>query len=819
MSAPVEISLDNLAHLPVWVGWREEQRDGDPTKMPFDPRTGRKAKTDNSANWATRGEAETWAVIHRGGVGIVLSQLNGGDCNLCGIDLDTCRDPITKIIQDWAREVIDRFRTYTEVSPSGTGAKIYFTHARADLPAIERLFDGKGGRQFKNGGGKHCPAIEVYRTRRYFAVTDESIGPTDFLRQVSLADLEWLLLDAGPKFAHKESQKSKSGNDQSRSGKAFRKGAALKTAGLSYDAMRDALLVDTDPEIAEWARTKGLAIGERELHRIYENAGDADALAGKKRVAALLPDAETGPVMELLENVLSMVDAAEPPMRDASGWPVEIQCRETAGLHELSSDYANDEADENSRLPPPKNLLLTKHDRESLEILIGDYVSFIRKTKKDERAVAPPAKFVTHYLKYRRSKLPRVHAALTMPLVLPDGTLLARNGLDRERRAVFRIDPALLSFVPKAEDCTESAVDEAFKFLADEWLCDVATDLEGKCVLIGLALTIIERVLLPARPLFFVTAGLRGGGKTTVLMMIALSVTGTKAAAAAWTADPAERKKALFAYLLEALPFLVWDNIPRGTMIACPHLERASTAETYSDRVLGETKTLIAPAYTIHGFTGNNIGPKSDQASRSLEARLSTDRPDPENREFKHQDPIGWTQDHRGQILRALYTILLGNPQLKRRRPPETRFKEWWHLVGSAVENASGQPISFKQMFAHTEAKDEEAVEQADVIQALHAIYGGNEFTAISLHGHLAKSAKDAEFGILEEPGTAELRQFCTTRLARTPSPKSISHNLQAISDAPAKVLCGTARLRTYVNTNTKQRRFWVEVKRDSKNG
>jgi hypothetical protein len=110
--------------------------------------------------------------------------------------------------------------------------------------------------------------------------------------------------------------------------------------------------------------------------------------------------------MELLENVLSGVDAAEPPMRDASGWPVEIQCRETAGLHELSSDNANDEADENSRLPPPKNLLLTKHDRESLEILIGDHVSFIRKTKKDERAVAPPTKFVTHYLKYRRSKLP-----------------------------------------------------------------------------------------------------------------------------------------------------------------------------------------------------------------------------------------------------------------------------------------------------------------------------------------------------------------------------------------------------------------------------
>ena len=403
MSAPVEISLDNLAHLPVWVGWREEQRDGDLTKVPYDPRTGGTAKPDDSTTWATRGEAEFWSVANRGGVGIVLSQINR-DCNLCGIDLDTCRDPTTGTFQGWAGEVIARFATYTEISPSGTGAKLYFIHTVADFPAIERLFDGSTGKQFKNGGGKHCPAIEVYRTRRYFTVTNESVGPTDILRQVPLADLEWLIRDAGPKF--KGSQKSgSSGNDQSRSGKAFRKGAALKAAGYSYAAMRDALLADEDPEIAEWARTKGLSHGEREMRRIYENAGDAHAnsRAGKKIVAAPLYDAEVGPVMKLLDDVLSSVDAAEPPMRDASGWPVEIQCRETAGLHELSSDSANDEADENSRLPPPKNLLLTKHDKESLEILIGDHVSFIRKTKikKDdgtveriiERAVAPQAKF------------------------------------------------------------------------------------------------------------------------------------------------------------------------------------------------------------------------------------------------------------------------------------------------------------------------------------------------------------------------------------------------------------------------------------------
>ena len=560
------------------------------------------------------------------------------------------------------------------------------------------------------------------------------------------------------------------------------------------------------------ARRKKAAQAVRE-----ENA----AISTRMRIDEIMPDAEIGPVMELLDDILTAISANEPPMRDVEGLPVEVQCRETPGLHELTPRGANDEEEEKSRLPSPKNFLLTGHDRESLEILIGDYIAFIRKTADGERSVAPPAKVINHFMKYRRSHMPRVYAVQTMPLVLADGTLLARNGLDRDRRAVFRIDPALLPFVPKIEDCTERDVNEAFEFLANEWLCDVETNLEGKCVLIALALTIIERLVLPARPLFFVTAGLRGGGKTTTLMMIALAALGIKAAAAAWSSDPNERKKALFAYLLEALPFLVWDNIPRGTMIACPNLERAATSETYSDRILGETRTPIAPSNTVHAFTGNNIGPKSDQASRSLEVRIMTDRPDPENRAFKHSDPIGWTRDHRGQILRALYTIMLGNPQLKpgERGPDETRFKEWWHIIGSAVENAAYcmseklcRPISFKVMFERIEAKDEDASERANIIQTLYTINGRSNFTAISLHEHLAKSAREAEIGIAEAPGTAELRRFCTARLAKTPSPKSISHNLQAIVDAPVEVVSGTVILKSEIDTHAKQRLFYVDL-------
>jgi hypothetical protein len=187
----------------------------------------------------------------------------------------------------------------------------------------------------------------------------------------------------------------------------------------------------------------------------------------------------------------------------------------------------------------------------------------------------------------------------------------------------------------------------------------------------------LERAVLPERPAFFVTAGQRGGGKTTTLQMLFLAATGIHAPAAAWSTSEEEIRKCLFAYLSAGVAAVVWDNIPRGATISCPSIEKCLTAALYSDRVLGESETRTVPAMTVVLFTGNNIAPRGDLASRSLQVRLAADRPDPENRSFTQPDPIAWATDQRGNILRALYTILLGNPRLRaanrRRRKPDSR--------------------------------------------------------------------------------------------------------------------------------------------------
>ena len=366
-----------------------------------------------------------------------------------------------------------------------------------------------------------------------------------------------------------------------------------------------------------------------------------------------------------------------------------------------------------TKLPPPEQWVLCKMNEMEVAEMIEEHIDYYTEDKYGERSVHLPMQFVRHFMRRHDYVLPTTTAYATIPIVLADGNLLAPEGLDRERGIQFLIQDELRAVIPRDQDCTPEQVKAAMEFLCDEWLVDVATDYVGKATIIAAALILIERSLLPDRPCFFVTAGRRGGGKTTTLIMLIMAVTGSRPAAAAWSTNEEERRKALMSYFLSGVAYILWDNIARGTQISCPHIEKSCTSAYYSDRKLGVSEMVCTAASTIHFFTGNNIGPRGDLSSRSLHIRLDVDRVDPENRPFKHPDPIGWTEKHRAEILAALYTILLGNPQLKAPRDAEgkTRFKMWWRLVGSAVENAAklaGRELDFQELFITQEEDDEE---------------------------------------------------------------------------------------------------------------
>src|SRR6516225_3186607 len=230
---------------------------------------------------------------------------------------------------------------------------------------------------------------------------------------------------------------------------------------------------------------------------------------------------------------------------------------------------------------------------------------------------ALPAPYVNAFMQLpgSESKLPHVNAVNTAPMVAENGAIIEGFGLDRDSGIFHHIGPGLRDCLPKG-DITEDDVRKAARWLCDNWLIDVLTDMIGKMVVISVALTLIQRLLLAMRPAFLISAGLRGGGKTTLCHMLMMAVFGRMAAAASWSEIQEERRKSLFAHFRQGVASLVWDNIKNGAEIACPEVEKALTSPTIQDRILGVSQGAAVPSSTVQIFVGNNVEFAGDMASR-----------------------------------------------------------------------------------------------------------------------------------------------------------------------------------------------------------
>jgi hypothetical protein len=147
---------DELKARPQWVNWRWEKRYGKDTKPPINPKTGWYASPTDPKSWGTFTEAVKRYQDNPkiDGIGFVFL----ANDPYAGVDLDDCRDPKTGSIEPKPLKIIETLGTYTEISPSATGAKAIL---KGGLP------EG-----FSHGGGKNeATKIEVYDKARYFCIT------------------------------------------------------------------------------------------------------------------------------------------------------------------------------------------------------------------------------------------------------------------------------------------------------------------------------------------------------------------------------------------------------------------------------------------------------------------------------------------------------------------------------------------------------------------------------------------------------------------------------------------------------------------------
>jgi putative DNA primase/helicase len=142
-----------------WVVWRYEPSPSTPgklTKVPYSAHGG-KAESNNPETWASFREALEYHLENdwTDGVGVVVSDAD----DFVGIDLDHCLNAETGEVAEWARNVVDTVNSYTEITPSGEGLRIF---ARGSLPPRGRK---------KND-------FEIYENGRYLTVTGRHLEGT-----------------------------------------------------------------------------------------------------------------------------------------------------------------------------------------------------------------------------------------------------------------------------------------------------------------------------------------------------------------------------------------------------------------------------------------------------------------------------------------------------------------------------------------------------------------------------------------------------------------------------------------------------------------
>lgn len=161
---PVNPTLvpQELRRLPQWCIWRLVERGGGrPAKPPINAFNEKPLRVNALKGWGGFGaafEAYEMDRLTYDGVGFLLT------CNdpYVAIDLDKCRNPVTGKIKAWAMAIVKELQSYSEISPSETGLRI-FIKVRNKSYKIKKLKAGN---------------LEIFYSSSYVTVTGQHLDGT-----------------------------------------------------------------------------------------------------------------------------------------------------------------------------------------------------------------------------------------------------------------------------------------------------------------------------------------------------------------------------------------------------------------------------------------------------------------------------------------------------------------------------------------------------------------------------------------------------------------------------------------------------------------
>ena len=618
------------------------------------------------------------------------------------MDLDGCRDPRTGEIEPRALEVVRDLGSYAEVSPSGTGVKVYLLADPVPRLEANKLVLAKANGHGKDLGDRglrhgsvlrpHRPAPRRHARRagrrdrgfRAAGRPDRPGGeeeerrpdrhPPDGRGTPSAATLQ--LIHDDPTLAALWRGEKRSG-DTSASGMDWSLAWELGRRGVPAEEVARVLHAYPYGQLGS-GKLKGRQASRR-LADLLKRAQEAAEGKGEEtdRPSILIVAGKLDQVVEAAAEALGAATRRQSLAgyyRRGNMLVRAVRLAETAGPR---------------RSPVHRGkgaLVIAEADVHGLRVALTAAARWQRfDVRRDEWVPADVPKDVALALIATAPDWPAIPVlagVVEAPTLRPDGTVLDRPGYDPETGLLF--DPGGTEFPPVPERPTRAQAEAALAKLREVLAGFPFVDRASESVAISLEATPFVRKACRAVPLHAITAPKMACGKTLLASVAGYVRTGRAPTMMPQAQDPGEERKRLLGVLMDGDEIVVVDNVERE--MQSDALCTVLTETAFTDRQLGGNRKVTAPSAATFIVTGNNVAIVGDLSSRTVSCALDPDCERPEEREFDvnlHETvPL-----RRAELAVATLTIVraylvhLEDRGERVRLPNFARFEDWSRLV------------------------------------------------------------------------------------------------------------------------------------------
>ncbi len=339
-----------------------------------------------------------------------------------------------------------------------------------------------------------------------------------------------------------------------------------------------------------------------------------------------------------------------------------------------------------------KNVLTVRQlNPDRLRYEVARVAQWFRWDKGKQNSAKPPVDVVKNMLAVPNPPLPVLSRITEVPVFAPDGTLQTEAGYHPAAQ-VFYAPPKGFTVPEVSQNPTLEEVRLAKDWIFGELLGDFPfVEQADRAHATAMLLLPYARDLIQGpTPNHLVESPVPGSGKGLLVDVCLRAAFGPHLGFIPQANDEAEWRKRITAALKEGRGAIIIDNLRKS--LDSGVVASALTAETWSDRILGQSEMVNLPVRCIWVATGNNPSVSTEIARRSIRVRIdaSCERPWKRGREdFKHPNLRVWADEHRADLVWAALTLIQAwvvadQPLYK----AETlgSYEHWAEVIGGILE-------------------------------------------------------------------------------------------------------------------------------------